>query len=104
MLERTRLPSFLIAAKTWLDAPPAELRQALADAARASVTEKWRETREDDAQLVSALVARGASYRGVPANELAPWKERTQGVARKFEASHPQVMERFRAIVDSGER
>lgn len=93
---------FLIADQAWLDQQPAEERQALADAARASVTEKWREMQEDDARLVAALVARGASYRTVPASELAPWKERTQGVTRKFEGAHAEVMRRFRAIAGPG--
>jgi len=90
---------FLIADKAWFDGLPPQQRQALADAARTTVTEKWREMQDDDARLIAALVARGANYSAVPVNELARWKERTGSVTRRFADAHPEIMRRFRAIV-----
>lgn len=71
----------------------------LAAAARVSVTEKWSEMQADDARLVADLVARGAAYAVVPADAVAPWRARIEGVTRQFAAAHPEVMRRFRAIV-----
>ena len=89
---------FLIADEAWFDAlPPAEQR-ALADAGRAQVTDKWAEMQADDARLVADLVAGGARQSIVPAAALAPWKSRTEGVTRAFEAAHPEIMQRFRAL------
>ena len=89
---------FLLADKSWLDALPAAEREALADAARTTVTQKWQEMRQDDARLVSRLAAGGASYASVPASELPAWKERVAGVTRDFAAAHPEVMKKFLAI------
>lgn len=89
---------FLIADKSWFDAlPPAE-QKALADAGRAAVTDKWAEMQADDARLVADLVAGGARQSIVPAAALAAWKSRTEGVTRAFEAAHPEIMQRFRAL------
>ena len=90
---------FLIADKAWFDALPAAEQEALAEAARVSVTEKWGEMQADDACLAADLVSRGAAYAVVPADALAPWRARTEGVTRDFAAAHPQVMRRFRAVV-----
>jgi len=89
---------FLIADKAWFDALPAGEQQALSDAARAAVTQKWGEMRADDARLVADLVAHGARQTVVPAEALAPWKSRTEGVTRAFGDAHPEVMRRFRAM------
>jgi len=89
----------LIADKAWFDALPAAEQKALAEAARAAVTDKWGEMQADDARLVADLVARGAMYTVVPADALAPWRARTEGVTRGFAAAHPEVMRRFRAVV-----
>lgn len=89
---------FLIADKAWFDALPAGEQKALADSARASVTEKWSEMQADDARLVAELVSGGAMYTAVPAAGVAEWRERTEGVTREFVAKHPDVMSRFRAI------
>ena len=51
---------FLIADKAWFDALSASEQKALAEATRATVTDKWDEMRTDDARLVAELVARGA--------------------------------------------
>ena len=90
---------FLIADKAWFDALPATEQKALAESARASVTEKWSEMQADDARLVAELVSRGAMYTVVPGDAVAAWRERTGGVTRDFAAAHPEVMRRFRAIV-----
>jgi C4-dicarboxylate-binding protein DctP len=90
---------FLIADKTWFDALPAPEQKALAEAARAAVTDKWGEMQADNARLVAELVARGDAYPVVPADALAPWRARTEGVRRDFAAAHPEVMRRFRAVV-----
>jgi TRAP-type C4-dicarboxylate transport system substrate-binding protein len=90
---------FLIADKTWFDALPAAEQKALADSARAAVTEKWSEMRADDARLVAELVSHGATYAIVPGDAVAAWKERTEGVTREFAAKHPELMRKFRAVV-----
>jgi len=90
---------FLIADKTWFDALPAAEQKALADSARASVTEKWSEMQADDARLVAELVSRGATYTVVPGDAVAGWMERTRSVTKEFAAAHPEVMRRFRAVV-----
>jgi C4-dicarboxylate-binding protein DctP len=91
---------FLIADKAWFDALPAAEQTALADAGRTTVTDKWGEMQTDDARLVAELVAHGARQAAVPAEALAPWKARTEGVTRAFSGAHPEVMRRFRAIVN----
>ena len=93
---------FLIADKAWFDALPAVEQKALAEAARARVTEKWGEMQEDDARLVADLVSRGARYAVVPADALAPWRAKTERVTRDFAAAHPEVVRRFRAVVEGG--
>src|SRR6267143_5806349 len=75
---------FLIADKTWFDALPTGEQQALSDAARVSVTEKWGEMQADDARRVAELVARGATYTAVPGDAVAAWRERTEDVTRDF--------------------
>jgi C4-dicarboxylate-binding protein DctP len=92
---------FLIADKAWFDALPAAEQKALAEAGRTTVTDKWGEMQTDDARLVAELVAHGARQAVVPAGALAPWQARTEGVTRAFGAAHPEVMRRFRAIVDA---
>jgi C4-dicarboxylate-binding protein DctP len=87
---------FLIADKAWYEALPAAEQKALADSARAAVTEKWGEMREDDARLVAGLVAGGARYAAVPSVDI--WKARTEVVTRDFAAKHPEAMKRFRAV------
>lgn len=93
---------FFIADKSWLDGLPSEQREALIDAARTHVTEKWRDMREDDSQLISKLIARGATFWSVPADGLAPWQKKVEEVTRKFEASYPEVIQRYRAIAHVG--
>jgi TRAP-type C4-dicarboxylate transport system substrate-binding protein len=91
---------FMIADQKWLNGLPEDQRQALIDAAQTNVTDKWRIMQQDDQQLVSALVAnQGATYWPVPANALAPWKERVEGVTGRFADAHPEVMKKFRAII-----
>jgi len=88
---------FLIADKGWYEAlPPAE-RKALADSARAAVTDKWEEMREDDARLVAGLVGGGAKHAVVPS--AASWRERTEPVTREFADRHPEAVRRFRAAM-----
>jgi TRAP-type C4-dicarboxylate transport system substrate-binding protein len=89
---------FLVADKAWFDALPAAEQAALTEAARAAVTDKWGEMQADDARLVAELVARGARQSVVPADALAPWKARAEGVTRAFSAAHPEAMRRFRAL------
>jgi len=90
---------FLIADKAWFDALPATEQKALAESARASVTQKWGEMQADDARLVAELVSRGATYTAVPADAVAAWRERTAGVTREFAARRPEVMGRLKAVV-----
>jgi hypothetical protein len=40
-------------------------------------------------------------YTAVPGDAVAAWRERTGGVTREFVAKHPEVMRRFRAIVEA---
>jgi TRAP-type C4-dicarboxylate transport system substrate-binding protein len=88
---------FLIADGAWFDALPAAQQRALAEAARTTVTDKWAEMRDDDSRLVAELVAGGARHAVVPA--AGAWRARTEGVTRRFEAAHPEVMRRFRAVM-----
>src|SRR5262252_5074132 len=88
---------FLIADKGWYEALPAAGRKALAEAARAAVTEKWEEMREDDARLVAELVSGGAKYAVVPS--AASWRERTEPVTREFADRHPEAVRRFRTAL-----
>ena len=88
---------FLIADKAWYEGLPAGERKALADSARAAVTDKWEEMREDDARLVAGLVAGGARYAVVPS--VAPWRERAALVTRDFAAGHPDAIRRLRAAL-----
>jgi hypothetical protein len=74
-------------------------RQAVADAARDTVTQKWREMQQDDARLISRPAAGGASYSAVTAAELSHWKERTASVVRKFTAAHPEIMRKFSEVI-----
>jgi len=90
---------FLIADGAWFDALPAASRNALGEAGRAEVTDKWGEMLEDDARLVAEFVAGGATHSAVPAGTVAAWRDRTEGVTRKFTQEHPEVMRKFRAIV-----
>ena len=92
---------FLIADKAWFDALPAAEQKALADSARVSVTEKWSEMQADDARLVAYLVSRGATYTAVPEDAVAAWRARTEGVTREFAAAHPEVMRRFRVVMET---
>jgi TRAP-type C4-dicarboxylate transport system substrate-binding protein len=86
---------FLIADKAWFDALPAAERKALAESARAAVTEKWEEMRSDDARLVAELVSGGAKYAVVPSAD--PWTARTEAVTRDFAERYPEAVARFRA-------
>jgi len=95
---------FFIADKSWLNGLPLEQRKALMDAARTQVTEKWRTMQQDDFQLISTLVARGATYWSVPTDGLALWKKRVEGVTHKFKSTYPAVIEQFRAIVPEEDR
>lgn len=89
---------FLIADKPWYDALPSAEQKALADSARAAVTEKWSEMQADDARLVEGLVARGAVYAVAPGEAVAAWRGRTASVTRDFAAKHPEVMLRLRSV------
>ena len=95
---------FFMADKSWLNGLPTEHREALIDAARTKVTEKWRDMQKDDLQLISTLAAQGATYWSVPVNELTPWKERVEGVTRKFADAYPGVIQQYRAIVPAQNR
>ena len=94
---------FLIADGAWFDALPAACQSALGEAGRAAVTDKWAEMREDDTRLIAEFVAGGATYSVVPADAVAAWRTRTEGVTRKFSEAHPEVMRRFRAIVGASD-
>ena len=92
---------FLIADKKWFDALPALEQKALADAGRSAVTEKWAEMQADDARLVADLVAKGARQAVIPADALAAWKARTEGVTRSFGAAQPEAVKRWRTLSGS---
>ena len=89
---------FFIADGAWLNGLPPEQREALIASARNHVTDKWRDMREDDSQLISTLVARGATFWSVPADDLEPWQKRVEAVTRKFENTYPEVMQAYRKI------
>jgi C4-dicarboxylate-binding protein DctP len=91
---------FLIADKAWFDALPEVEQKALADSARLSVTDKWSEMQADDVRLVAELVSHGATYTVVGRDAIAAWRERTGGVTRDFSDRHPEVMRRFRVVVE----
>jgi len=65
------------------------------------VTEKWSEMQADDARLVAELVSRGATYTAVPEDAVAAWRARTEGVTREFAAAHPEVIRRFRVVMET---
>jgi C4-dicarboxylate-binding protein DctP len=90
---------FFLADAKWFDARPAAEQKALADAARAAVTDKWGEMQADDARLVAALVADGAKQYVVPADTLPQWKARTQSVTRGFGAARPDALKRLHAMI-----
>jgi len=48
--------------------------------------------------LVAGLVSRGAAYAVVPESAVPAWKDKTAAVTRSFEAAHPDVMRKFRAV------
>jgi TRAP-type C4-dicarboxylate transport system substrate-binding protein len=95
---------FFIADKSWLNGLPPAQREALIEAARAKVTEKWRDMQQDDSQLISTLVARGATFWSVPADGLVPWQKKVEAVTRQFESTYPEVTQQYRAIARSGNR
>jgi TRAP-type C4-dicarboxylate transport system substrate-binding protein len=92
----------MIADKAWLEALPPAQRQALIDAGRTCITGNWLNMKNDDRQVLSDLMAKGATYSSIPENELAPWKKKVEGVAQKFADAHPDIMKQFRALVPSG--
>ncbi len=53
----------------------------------------------DDARLIGDLVSRGAVHTAVPADAVAAWRERTEGVTREFATAHREAMRRLRAVV-----
>lgn len=91
----------LIADKSWLDGLKVEQRQALIEATRTSLADKWRDMQREDCQVISTFVAKGASYWSVPEDELGPWKERVEEVGRLFADKYPEVIQKYYSVVQS---
>ncbi len=91
----------LVADKAWLARLPEGQKWAALDAARMQVTEKWADMQRDDSQLADALVKQGANFWVVPADQLAPWKARVEGMTKKFADSYPEVIQQYRAVLQS---
>ena len=85
--------------KAWLDSLSDTQRQALIDAARKNVTDKWRDMKNDDQQLISRLTGQGASYFVIPPHELEVWQKCMETVNRRFADAHPEVIKKFQAIM-----
>lgn len=85
----------LVANKEWVDGLPAEQRDALA-AAGADLTEQWTQMAQDDTAVVSAAVADGGTYRVLPDEEVARWRERVVGIADDFYGDHPALSDQLR--------
>ncbi len=94
----------LIADKTWLDQLPSGHREALVQAVRAGVTEKWGDMQRDDSQIISSFVPQGGNYWSVPAGEMPFWKERVAKMRRNFAERYPDVMQKYNSILPPGAR
>lgn len=91
----------LVADKAWLEGLPTEQRQALLTATQTCVTDKWQNMQRDDEEIISKFVAQGADYWAVPPDQLQPWKKRVEGMKNKFAKDYPDVMQQYRAILQS---
>lgn len=91
---------FLVCRAEWLDALPAQTRDAFEHAARNVVTEAWGQMRTDDAQAMEQAVARGAEVRTI--EDTAPWRERTAALRQALEERHPQAHAQLEAIAHGG--
>jgi TRAP-type C4-dicarboxylate transport system substrate-binding protein len=94
----------MLADHSWLSSLPTRLRQALVEAGRENVTEKWGTFQRDDSQVISDFTAQGASCWSVPANELPSWREKVEWITGKFAEDYPDVIRRYRAILLPGSR
>jgi TRAP-type C4-dicarboxylate transport system substrate-binding protein len=85
----------LAANKDWLDSLPIAQREAIT-VAGANLTEQWVQMAEDDKAVVGAAVAEGGTYRVLPENEVARWKERVIGISEDFYRARPSLSDELR--------
>lgn len=85
----------LIANKDWLDGLPADQRDAVA-AAGADLTGQWVQMTEDDRAVVDQAVADGGTYRVLPDEEVARWRDRVIGISDDFYRAHPELAQDLR--------
>lgn len=85
----------LVANKDWFDQLPADQREAVA-AAGVDMTEQWVQMAEDDQTVVDKAVADGGTYRVLPDQEVARWRDRVIGISDEFYVQHPAVADKLR--------
>lgn len=85
----------LIANQDWFDGLPDDQRDAVATAG-ADMTAQWVQMTEDDRVVVDQAVADGGSYRVLPDEEVARWRERVIGISDDFYRAHPELAEDLR--------
>jgi hypothetical protein len=51
---------------------------------------------EDDQSVVDKAVADGGTYRVLPDEEVARWRDRVIGISDEFYVQHPAVAEKLR--------
>lgn len=85
----------LVANQDWFDGLPDDQRDAVA-AAGAGMTAQWVQMTEDDRTVVDQAVADGGSYRVLPDEEVARWRERVIGISDDFYRAHPAVADDLR--------
>jgi C4-dicarboxylate-binding protein DctP len=80
----------LVANKAWLDSLPNEHRDALARAG-ANLTDQWVQMSEDDRAVVNEVITDGGTYRVLPDEEVARWKQRVAGISVGFFSAHSSL-------------
>jgi TRAP-type C4-dicarboxylate transport system substrate-binding protein len=85
----------LVGNKDWLHSLPTDQREAIT-VAGANLTEQWMQMAGDDKSVISAAVAEGGTYRVLPDQEVARWKERVIGISEDFYRAHPSLSDELR--------
>lgn len=85
----------LVANKDWFDGLPDDQREAIA-AAGADLTEHWVQMADDDQAVVGEAVTDGGTYRVLPDEEVARWRERVITISDDFYQQNPALAEELR--------
>lgn len=91
----------LVANRDRFDALPRDQREALATAG-ADLTGQWVQMAQDDQAAVNQAVSGGATYRILPDEEVARWRERVIGISDSFYREHTALADdlRQRGLID----